>query len=292
MTETNQTLRQTAEVFACPDCKARLQDLFCRACKTQFAESDGIPILLSRREEFRTAQHVGEAYDDIYARHSDVWKDQGRTPEFIQYFAGLVKSLNAKSLLEVGCGEGFLLAAMNASEKSAVDISLEALRKVRQKVNARVSVALAERLPFEDESFDLAVSVGVMEHFLDTQAANEEIRRVLRSGGSYLLLIHVALGLGATLKLRFSEYIFPNFRPVALARWAWKKITSPVIQPIQRRFTEETVADSLRRAGFEIRRVISKRSDSGAPLSGPHVFIFLAARPGGLLAPQEAAAHP
>lgn len=290
MAEGKQTLTQTAEVFACPDCKVRLHDLFCGACKAQFAESDGIPILLSRREEFQRAQHIGEAYNDIYTRHSDVWNDQGRTPEFIKYFADLVRSLDAKRLLEIGCGEGFLLAAMNASEKSAIDISLEALRKARQKVNARVGVALAERLPFEDESFDLAVSVGVMEHFLDAQAANQEIRRVLRNGGSYLMLIHVAMGRGATLKLRFSEYVFPHFRPLALARWAWKKITSPVIQPIQRRFTEKSVADSLRSAGFEIGRVISKRSDPKAPLSGPHVLIFIAKRPDGLPTIQEPAA--
>jgi ubiquinone/menaquinone biosynthesis C-methylase UbiE len=245
----------------------------------QFAESDGIPVLLSRNEKFQSAQTIGDAYDDIYTRHSDVWNDQGRTPEFIQYFAGLVKLTRAQKMLEIGCGEGFLLSAMSVPEKTAVDISAEALRKARMKTSATLGVALAERLPFADGAFDLAVSAGVMEHFIDAREATREVWRVLRSGGWYVMLIHVALGFQGRVALKFAEYIFPNFRPAALARWISKKATSPVIQPIQRRFTEETVADCLRGSGLEVTRVISRRSDPKAPLSGPHVLIFIAKKP-------------
>jgi hypothetical protein len=45
------------------------------------------------------------------------------------------------------------------------------------------------RLPFADESFDLAVCSHVLEHVEDDVAAMRELRRVLRPGGSVLVLV-------------------------------------------------------------------------------------------------------
>jgi ubiquinone/menaquinone biosynthesis C-methylase UbiE len=266
-------------MFVCPDCKSPLEALRCGQCHCTFSVTDGIPVLLSREEKFRTAANIGNTYDEIYTEHSNVWGDQGRTPEFIEYFAALLSTLSTGKLLEVGCGEGFLLAAVNGSEKTAVDISVEALRKARSRAKAEFGVALAERLPFPDASFDLVFSVGVMEHFLDDRAATREVCRVLRSGGNYAVLLHVDLSSRGRLALKFSEYVFPNFRPLALARWLYAKATRPIIQPIQRRYTVESARACLEESGFRVSRVVSKESDSHAALSGPHVVIFLCQKP-------------
>ena len=94
-------------------------------------------------------------YDAIYADRSNVWANQGRTPEFIAYFSALVDRLPHARSLEIGCGEGFLLAARNGGEKFAVDLSIEAIRKAKTRADAHYSLALAERLPYSDETAQL-----------------------------------------------------------------------------------------------------------------------------------------
>jgi SAM-dependent methyltransferase len=266
-------------MFVCPDCKAPLEGLRCTECQALFSITDGIPVLLSRDAKFQAAGQIGDRYDSIYAEHSDVWNDQGRTPEFIKYFASLLESLSTGRVLEIGCGEGYLLSAVNASEKVAIDISAQALRKARSRTNAQFGVALAERLPFPDCTFDLVFSVGVMEHFLDDGEATREICRVLRSGGTCATLLHVDLTSRQRLALKFSEYVWPNFRPLALARWMIGKLANPIIQPIQRRFSIESARACLDAAGLHVYKIISKESDSKASLSGPHVTICLSQKP-------------
>lgn len=262
-------------MFVCPDCKSPLEELFCSYCQARFSMADGIPLLLSREARFQDAAQIGDRYDDIYTKHSNVWDDQGRTPEFIGYFAELLRTLSMEKVLEIGCGEGFLLAAVRASDKTAIDISAEALRKARSRAGASFGVALAERLPFADNTFDLVFSVGVMEHFLDDKEALGEVHRVLRTNGYCAMLLHVDLSSRQRFALKFSEYVFPHFRPIALARWIFGKISSPIIQPIQRRYTAESARTCFENAGLEVYKTISKRSDAGAVLSGPHVFVFL-----------------
>jgi ubiquinone/menaquinone biosynthesis C-methylase UbiE len=275
MSLTTQEVLREAAMFVCPDCKSPLQEWRCAHCQATFALTDGIPILLSREKKLRPAATIASAYDDIYTRHSNVWNNQGRTPEFISFFASLLESISTGKVLEIGCGEGFLLAAINASAKTAVDISPEALRQARRRTTANYGVALAERLPFPDGEFDLVVSVGVMEHFIDDKEATREIWRVLRSGGAYATLIHVDMSFRQRLMQKFSEYVFPHFQPIAFARWLYGRATHSIIQPIQRRYTIENARACLEHSGLHVSKIISKKSDPRASLSGPQVIIFL-----------------
>src|SRR5581483_7894264 len=55
----------------------------------------------------------------------------------------------------------------------------------------RIVRAGAEQLPFEDASFDCAVSTLVLCTVTDPERALEEIRRVLKPGGKLLFIEHV-----------------------------------------------------------------------------------------------------
>jgi ubiquinone/menaquinone biosynthesis C-methylase UbiE len=264
-------------MYTCPDCRTALVQLKCPSCQRQFAERGGFPVFLSTQESLKEAPEIVGSYDRIYSVHEDVWEDQGRTPEFIRFFAGRLNAGKPRRTLEVGCGEGFLLAATAADEKFATDLSVEALAKAKQKSpQANLSVALAERLPFPDDSFDAVSSVGVMEHFLDDKAATREILRVLRPGGTYTALIHVARSVPQKIRQKIDEFVVPP-RPIRFLRWLFgKKLMNRITQPVQRGYTRHSAKAILEAAGFRVKEVLHRGEDPKLPLVGPHVVIYVA----------------
>jgi SAM-dependent methyltransferase len=97
--------------------------------------------------------------------------------------------------LEIGAGTGYfslnLIRAGVIDHATCTDISpgmLETLRRnaARLKIEERVTTRTcdAERLPFEDESFDLVFGHAVLHHIPDLARAFAEFRRVLRPGGT------------------------------------------------------------------------------------------------------------
>lgn len=93
------------------------------------------------------------------------------------------------SLLEVGVGSGRLLArlAERGWDVTGVDAAPRMVELARGRLpGAKLEVARAEELPFEDASFDAVVAVGVLEYG-DLEASLRELARVLRPGGRAVL---------------------------------------------------------------------------------------------------------
>lgn len=261
--------------YVCPDCKTPLIDLCCSRCRHQYEYSEEFPVLLSNDPAFQSSRQIADTYDAIYSRHSDVWQDQGRTPEFVEYFAERLDRFHAQRLLEIGCGEGAVLAMVSAKEKYGTELSALALKKALARTDAQLCIALGERLPFSDGYFDLIASVGVMEHFLDADVASREIWRVLRNGGHYLVLIHKRLTVCQSLRQKISEYVYPRLYPRRLAKWIAKKLYQPIRQPIQNSYTVAKARRCLKESGFVVTEVIDKTRAPTAPLIGPHVVIYV-----------------
>ena len=89
-----------------------------------------------------------------------------------------------QSVLEVGCGDGALLAELSsrsfAPSLAGVEISEEAARIARSR-GLDVTVFDGSRLPFDDGTFDLGVLSHVLEHVPDPRALLRETARVCRS---------------------------------------------------------------------------------------------------------------
>jgi SAM-dependent methyltransferase len=92
-------------------------------------------------------------------------------------------------LVDVGCGGGsHMLAFADAGwTPVGVDVSPEQLRLARER-GCDVVHAHAERLPFEDGSFDAAVSMWTHTDVGDFAAVLRDVARVLRAGGTFVYL--------------------------------------------------------------------------------------------------------
>jgi ubiquinone/menaquinone biosynthesis C-methylase UbiE len=104
----------------------------------------------------------------------------------------------AGRVLEIGGGTGANLAFYGERvERLTVTEPEEPMvrrleRHVRERsVDANVVHAPAEELPFEDDSFDFAVSTLVLCTVKDQPRALSELRRVLAPGGRLLFIEHV-----------------------------------------------------------------------------------------------------
>ena len=100
-------------------------------------------------------------------------------------------------VLEVGCGiatDGARFARAGA-RYAGVDSSERALELARKRfslegLDGAFTRASATSLPFADESFDLVYSHGVIHHIPDTASAVREFHRVLRPGGTALVMLY------------------------------------------------------------------------------------------------------
>ncbi len=119
-----------------------------------------------------------------------------KTHPYIPAFADF-ESWRGCKVLEIGVGAGSDFCRWAASGANAVGVDLtergvELTRANLQSRNLKAEVrqADAESLPFEDNSFDLVYSFGVLHHTPNTQKAIDEVWRVLRPGGSVRIMLY------------------------------------------------------------------------------------------------------
>ena len=124
---------------------------------------------------------LGKLHHDIADRTADL---------------ALSRSPSPRRILDVGCGTGYLLRQLAdrvpaAAELAGIDAAaamIETARAAARDDRLRFSEAVAERIPFPAETFDLVVSTTSFDHWADQQAGLTECARVLAPGGHLVLV--------------------------------------------------------------------------------------------------------
>ncbi len=116
--------------------------------------------------------------------------------------AAQLRELPYESLLDVGCGTGFLIDILTeerAARYCGVDLSDEMILMAKKKEisGAEFVVSSADKLPYPDETFDIVTCSQSFHHYPYPQKAMQEARRVLKRGGLYILSDTGIGGIGA-----------------------------------------------------------------------------------------------
>ena len=114
----------------------------------------------------------------------------------------------AERVLDVGCGTGMFAARLAARHPAqrvvGVDVSAGMLAEARRTTaafpNVRFECAPATALPVADAAFDVVVTASALHYVRDPGAALAEARRVLRPGGRFVFVEHVAAEPGSVLR--------------------------------------------------------------------------------------------
>ena len=100
---------------------------------------------------------------------------------------------DARSLFEVGCGTGFVLAGLRRAfpdlRLTGGEVSLAGLEVAKRRVHDIDFFQLdARRLPFEAE-FDVVGAFDLLEHVAEDEAAIAELTRAARPGGGVVITV-------------------------------------------------------------------------------------------------------
>ena len=167
----------------CPSCSGSFsisnEAVRCAACSTSHPIVDGIP----RFVEQEHLASFGLQWNRYEVAHDDEDRAtfQAKTGVALSELAGL-------RVLDAGCGGGRYCKV--AAEAGAIVTGADhssAVEKASKLCSHLDSLKLVQadlkKLPFAEASFDLAFSIGVMHHDVDTRAVFDAVAKMVKPGG-------------------------------------------------------------------------------------------------------------
>jgi SAM-dependent methyltransferase len=137
---------------------------------------------------------TGQSERDYYESHSRArYELEPYLHDFARFYEG-----QGKDVLEIGVGMGadhIEWARSQPRSLTGIDLTPRAVEHTRKRLTlyglkSEVFVGDAEKLPFDDASFDIVYSWGVLHHSPNTPEAINQVYRVLRPNGIARIMIY------------------------------------------------------------------------------------------------------
>lgn len=225
------TSRPTLGRFRCLRCEtvvppATSTGTTCPACGAGYPLEGGILALTPLRTDRDYPEPLVDLVASVETRH--FWFS-ARNDAILSTLRKTIGPLSGSRVLDVGCGTGFVLAALEAAgvDSCGIDIHQRALMLARSRVRGCLFRSSATSLPFAPD-FDIVTMFDVIEHVDDDVGLLEQATRALVPDG----YVAVTVPAGPHLWTRYDEVIGHK-----------------------RRYRREMLTDVLKRAGLDVRYV-------------------------------------
>lgn len=187
-------------------------------------------------------QFEHEGWERVAAKYDSVWSSSTR-----QFIAPLLDAAGVRermSLLDIGCGPGYVSAA--ATERGAAPLGVDFSREmvgIARRMFPRIKFREgdAQNLAFADQTFDRVVANFALLHLTNPERACQEACRVLKPGGMF----------GFTTWARVEENPFVRLVDDAIQAHANLEVSLPPGPPYYLFESPEEFRDALERAGFD-----------------------------------------
>ena len=126
----------------------------------------------------------------MYLLEDSYWWFVARRRLVERLFRKFAPQRNQLTILDVGCGTGATLQLLRKFGRAiGLDLAAPALALSATRGKSPLVQGSATKLPFLDQTVEVATALDLLEHLEDDQTALDEIRRVLRPGGIAILTL-------------------------------------------------------------------------------------------------------
>lgn len=221
MTPSPKAIADRLYLLRCPDCNGSLvvdiDDLNCTECRRHFPGTDQTGVSLLPQQISQTDARIQTFWADTYSQWYETddasWtaeslleqltllEDLFRRRNHLAVVEMDLETLSGQSVLEIGSGSGGHSALFRkyGAHMTSVDLTAPRVRSTGLKYQLLDSItpgsgiaiqADAGNLPFANNSFDIVYSNGVLHHAEDTQRCIGEVFRVLKPGGTAVIMLY------------------------------------------------------------------------------------------------------
>ena len=145
------------------------------------------------------------SYDDDFAKKNDY-----RSPVLISNYYDKYSNKNDVPVLDVGAGTGLIAEVMNKKNTidiDAIDISPEMLESAKSKncYNKLIEADLTKNLDIDNDYYGAIVSAGTFTHGHIGPNALDELLRVTKPSGLFVITIHSKVYVNQNFEQKFQD---------------------------------------------------------------------------------------
>lgn len=228
------------------------------------------------------AQPAAPAQVNDYDSFAEAYSAENENSLVNAYYArpamlALAGDVTGRRILDAGCGSGPLSAALRdlGGVVTGIDNSARMLALAKRRLGGDANlhqVDLRDRLPFDDDAFDVVVSSLVLHYLEDWGPTLAELRRVLRPGGRLI----------ASVDHPFVAYTLQEPRPDYFATTSYTFDWTFGGQSVPMKFWRKplhAMTDAFTAAGFQVSAISEPQPDPAARELFPDDFHAFSTNP-------------